>query len=160
MFYNQYILHRTKWNKATRFKENLSSPSASCFSVTKSCPTLCNPMDCGMSGSSVPHYLLEFAQIHVQWESVMLSNHLILCCPLLLLLSIFPSIFPIREPTELQHQSSQWIFCCPLLLRLSIFPSIFPIREPQYRSFSISPPNEYSGLISLGGFLLFLTVGS
>ena len=37
-----------------------------CFcSVTKLCVTLCHPMDCSMPGSSVLHYLLEFAQIHV-----------------------------------------------------------------------------------------------
>ena len=34
-------------------------------SVTQSCSTLCNPMDCNMPGSSVLHYLPEFAQIHV-----------------------------------------------------------------------------------------------
>ena len=56
----------------------------------------------------------------------MQSNHLILCCPLLLLPSIFPSI--------------------------SVFSSesVLPIRWPKYWSFSfsISPSNEYSGLIS------------
>ena len=36
-----------------------------CCSVAKSCPTLCNPMDCSTPGSSVLHYLLEFAQMHV-----------------------------------------------------------------------------------------------
>ena len=34
-------------------------------SVAQSCPTLFNPMDCSMPGSSVLHYLLEFAQIHI-----------------------------------------------------------------------------------------------
>ena len=33
--------------------------------VNKLCPTFCNPMDCSMPGSSVLHYLPEFAQIHV-----------------------------------------------------------------------------------------------
>ena len=57
-------------------------------------------------------------------ESVMPSNHLILCCPLLLPPSIFPSIF-----------SNESVLC---------------IRWPRYWSFSfnISPSNEYSGLIS------------
>ena len=57
-------------------------------------------------------------------ELVMPSNHLILCCPLFLLPSIFPSsrVF-----------SSESVFC---------------IRWPKYWSFSISPSNEYSGLIS------------
>ena len=57
-------------------------------------------------------------------ESVMPSNHLILCCLLLLLPSIFPSI------------------------RLFSNESAFCIRWPKYWSFSISPSNEYSGLIS------------
>ena len=49
-------------------------------------------MDCGMLGFPVLYYLLEFAQIHVHDESVMPSNHLILCCPVLLLPSIFSSV--------------------------------------------------------------------
>ena len=59
-------------------------------------------------------------------ELVMPSNHLILCCPLLLLPSIFPSI------------------------RVFSSESVLRIRWPQYWSFSfrISPSNEYSGLIS------------
>ena len=36
-----------------------------CCSVTKSCPTLCDPMDCSTPGFSILHYLLEFAQTHV-----------------------------------------------------------------------------------------------
>ena len=59
-------------------------------------------------------------------ELVMPSSHLILCCPLLLLPSIFPSI------------------------RVFSHESVLPIRWPKYWrfSFSISPSNEYSGLIS------------
>ena len=49
-----------------------------CCSVTRSCPTLCNPMGCSMPGSSVLHYLPEFAQLMLI-ELVMLDNHLILC---------------------------------------------------------------------------------
>ena len=57
-------------------------------------------------------------------ELVMPSNHLILCHPLLLLPSIFPSI------------------------RVFFKESVLHIRWPNYWSFSISPSNEYSGLIS------------
>ena len=61
-----------------------------CCAVIKLCPTLCNPMDCSTPGFPVLHHLLESAQIHVQ--SVMLSNHLILCpITLFLLPSVFPS---------------------------------------------------------------------
>ena len=57
-------------------------------------------------------------------ESVMPSNHLILCRPLLLLPSVFSSI------------------------KVSSNKSALHIRGPKYWSFSISPSNEYSGLIS------------
>ena len=63
---------------------------AAVLEVAKSFSTLCNPTDHCTPDSSVLHYLLEFAQIHVHW--VMLSNHLILCCLLFFLPSIFPSI--------------------------------------------------------------------
>ena len=94
-------------------------------SVTKSCPTPYSPMDRSTPSYSALHSLPEFAQIHVLWV-VMLSNHLILCHPLFLLLSVFPSI---------RVFSSEWAFC---------------IRWPKSwsSSFSISPFNEYSGLIS------------
>ena len=59
-------------------------------------------------------------------ESLMPSNHLILCCPLLLLPSIFSSI------------------------RVFSNESVLGIRWPRYWSFSIGPSNEYSGLISFG----------
>ena len=61
----------------------------------------------------------------MSFESVMPSNHLIFCCPFLLL----PSMFPIIK-----------VFSSKLALY---------IRWPQYWSFSISPSNEYSGFISL-----------
>ena len=60
-------------------------------SVTKSCPTLCDSMDCSTPGFPVLHYLPEFAQTHVHWVR-MPSKDLFLCCPLLLLPSIFCSI--------------------------------------------------------------------
>ena len=55
------------------------------------CVRLCDPMDCSMPGFSVLYQLLELAKL-MSTESVMPSNHLILCQPLLLLVSIFPSI--------------------------------------------------------------------
>ena len=60
-------------------------------SVAQSCPTLFNPMDCSMPGLPVCHQLLEFTQTHVHWVWTMPSNHLILCCPLLLCLWSFPA---------------------------------------------------------------------
>ena len=65
--------------------------SVKCSSVPQPCPTLCDPMDCNTPGFlsfTISQSLLKLMSI----ESVMLSNHLILFCPLLLLPSIFPSI--------------------------------------------------------------------
>ena len=82
-------------------------------------------MDCSTQGFPVLYHLPEPAQTHVI-ESLMSSSHLVLCCPLLLLPSIFPSIR---------------VFSNELALH---------IRWPKYWSFSfsISPSSEYSGLIS------------
>ena len=88
-------------------------------------------MDCSIPVFTVHHQLLELPQTHVQrvgseMASVMPSNHLILCCPFLLLPLIFPSI------------------------RVFSNESVLRIMWPKYCSFSfsISPSNEYSGLIS------------
>ena len=73
-----------------------------CCSVTKSHLTLCHPMFCSTPGFPVLYYVLEFAQTHVHGVT-MPSNHLIICCPLLLLPSIFPNglALHIRWPTYL-----------------------------------------------------------
>ena len=85
-------------------------------SATQSC--LCDPMDCNTPGSSVLYYLWEFVQIHVR-ESVMLSNHLILCYPLLFLPLIFPSIRVSSNELALHMRwPKYWSFSC------SISPSI------------------------------------
>ena len=89
---------------------------------TQSCPTLCDLMDCTCQASlSITNSwsLLKLMSI----ESVMPSTHLILCHPLLLPL-VLPSI------------------------RVFSSESVLHIRWPKYWSFSISPSNEYSGLIS------------
>ena len=77
----------------------------SCCSVTQSCSTLCDPMDCSMPGFSVLYHHLEFAQTHIHW--VMPFDHLILSHPLLLLPSIFPASgsFPMSQLFALSGQS-------------------------------------------------------
>ena len=91
-------------------------------SVTQSCLTHCDPMNCSTPGLHV--HIPEFTQTQVHW--VMPSSHLILCRPLLLLPSLFPSI------------------------RVFSNESAFRIRWPKYWgfSFNISPSKEHSGLIS------------
>ena len=68
-----------------------------CCSVAKSCPTLQDSVDCSTPGFPVLHYLPEFKPTST--ESVMPFNHLILCCPLLLLLQSFPASgsFPVSQ---------------------------------------------------------------
>ena len=94
-------------------------------SFTQSCPALCDPMNHSTPGLLVHHQFPELAQTHVH-PSVMSSNHLILCHPLLLLPLLFPSI------------------------RVSSNELVLLIRWPKYWSFSfsISPSNEHSGLVS------------
>ena len=67
-------------------------------SFAQSCLTLWDPMDCRMPGFPVLPHLPEFAQTH-SILSMMPSNHLILCCLLLLLPSIFPASgsFPMSQ---------------------------------------------------------------
>ena len=92
-------------------------------------PDSLQPQGYSMLGFPVLHYLLDFAQTHVK-ETMIPSNHLILCHPLLLLPSVFPSIRVFSSESLLQ--------------------SVLRIRWPKYWSFSfsISPSNENSGLIS------------
>ena len=95
-------------------------------SIAQLCLTPCDPMNRSMPGLPVHHQLPELPRLK-SIEPVMPSNHLILCCPLLLLPSIFSSI------------------------RVFSNESALLIRWPKYWSFSfnISPSNEHPGPISL-----------
>ena len=95
------------------------------FQLLSHCLTLCDPTDCSTPVSlsfTISRSLLKLISI----ESVMPSNHLIFCCPLFFLPSVFPSIGVFSND------------------------SVLHIRWPKYWSFSfsISPSNKYSGLIS------------
>ena len=96
------------------------------FSVTQLCLTLCDPTDCSTPGLSVPHHLPKFAYVHVHCigDAIWPSHPLTPSSPSALNPSLYRGLF-------------QWVS--------------FSIRRPKYWSFSfsISPFNEYSGLISL-----------
>ena len=83
-------------------------------------------MDCSTPGFPVHHQLPKLAQTHVHRVAGAIQPYHPLCCPLLLLLSVFPNIRVFSNESALH------------------------IRWPKYWSFSfsISPSNEYSGLIS------------
>ena len=94
-------------------------------SVSQLCLTLCDPMDCSMPGLLVLHHLLELAQTPVHWVSDAIQPS----CPLS---SPFPPAFNLSSIRVFYNESA----VC--------------ITWPKYWSFSfsISPSNEYSGLIS------------
>ena len=116
-------LSRYRFNFLTHYQSFPKWLSVS--SVTQLCPTLCDPMDCSTPGFPVQHELWSLLKL-MSTESVIPSNHLILCRPPFLPPSIFPSI------SVFSNESVLWI------------------RWPKYWSFSfsVSPANEYSGLIS------------
>ena len=95
-------------------------------------------MDCSTPGFPVHHQLLELTQTHVHQigDAIQPSNHLILCCPLLLPPSVLPSI------------------------RVFSNESVLHIRWPKYWSFSfsISPSKEHPGLIFRMDWLDLLAV--
>ena len=93
--------------------------------VTQSCPALCDPMECSTPDFPVHHQLSEPAQTHIHQVGDTIQ-HLILCHPLLLLLSILPRI------------------------RVFSNESVLHIRWPNYwsLSFSVSLSSAYLGLIS------------
>ena len=93
--------------------------------VSQSCPTLCDRINPSTPGLPVHHQLRSLSKL-MSVESMMLCNHLILCCPLLLLPSIFPSIRAFSNESALR------------------------IRWPKYWSFSfnISLSSQHPGQIS------------
>ena len=119
--------------------QSVCFPYHACCSVTQSCHSLYDPMDCNMPPFPVLHHLPEFSQTHVI-ESVMPSNPLIFCCPLL----FSPSVI--------------------LSIRVFSSESALSIRWPKYWSFSfsISPSNEFPGLIyfRIDWFDLFVVQGT
>ena len=94
-------------------------------SVTQSCPTLCDPMNCSMPGLPVHHQLLEFTQTHVHWVSD----------------AIQPS-HPLSSPSPLAPNPSH--------IRVFSNESTLRMRWPKYWSFSFSiiPSKEIPGLFS------------
>ena len=94
-------------------------------SVTQSCPTLCNPMNCSMPDLPVHHQFLEFTQTHVHWVSDAIQPSHPLWSP-------SPPTFSLSQDQGLFNES------------------VLRIRWPKYWSFSfnISPSNEHPGLIS------------
>ena len=100
-----------------------------CCSVTESCLTLCDPMDCSTPALPVLHYLLKFAQIHIHW---------------------------VRYATKTSHFVAPSSSCPQSFQASRSFNELaLSIRWPKNRSFSTNPSNEYSGLISFRIWLVW-----
>ena len=121
--------HRTIHQKCAVYKR-------CCCLVGRLYLTLCDPIKPAAHQASLSFTISQSLLKLMSIELVMPSNHLILCCPFLLLPSIFPSIR---------------VFSRELAVR---------IRWPKYWSFSISPSNEYSGLISFRIYICKLYLNS
>ena len=96
-----------------------------CCSFAQLCPTLRNPMDCSKLGFPVLHHLPEFAQTHVHWVGGAIKPSRPLSSP-------SPPAFNLSQNQGLSNESA-------LCIRGTLYWSF---------SLSISPSNEYSGLIS------------
>ena len=108
------------WKLETNFHVTFKCNLHCCYSVNKSCPTLCDPMDCSTPGFPVLHHRLEFAQTHVHsvGDAIQPSQ---------------PLLSPSPPAFNLSHVFSNESVLC--------------IRWPKYWGFifSISPSNECSG---------------
>ena len=120
----EHILNGNPFLPPSESSQSVVLSNTCCCSVAKSCPTLCNPIDCSTPGSSILHYLPEFAQAHV--------HRVWWCQP-----NISSSAIPF-SPSQSFPASDlfQWLGSLHL--------------GPKYWDFSlsISPSNEFSGLIS------------
>ena len=107
------------------FNSPASTISLKFSSVAQSCPTLCNPMNCSTPGLPVHHQLPEFTQAHIHWvgHAIQPSRPLSSPSPPALNLSQHQGLF--KWVSSLHQVAKYWSF-----------------------SFSISPSNEYSRLIS------------
>ena len=112
------------WSSRTRLPKSPKSClyfSVQSSSVTQSCPTLCNPMDCSSPGFPIHQQLLEFAQtpVHRVSDAIQPSHPLLSPSPPDFNLSQHQDLFQWVSSShqvarvlelQLQHQSFQWIF--------------------------------------------------
>ena len=127
------------WDHSVELSQLIQSSFLLLLNGLLLCPTLCNTTECSTPGFPVPHHLPELAQTHIYWVGDAIQ-HLILFPPLILLPSIFPSIREFSNELALHIRwQNYWSF-----------------------SFSISPSNDYSGLISfrIDWFDLFSVQGT
>ena len=116
-----------------RFQQTLTHSLSQFSSVTQSCLTLCDYMDCSTLGFPVYHQFPELTQTHIHWVSDAIQ-------PSHPLLSPSPPAFNLSQHQGLFQWVSYWIR----------WPEYWSFIQHQWSWFSMSPSNEYSGVISLG----------
>ena len=129
------------WRQFETRAHHLTSSLYCCYSVSQSGPTLWDPMDCSTPGFPVLGTGMspEFTQTQAI-ESAMSSNHLILCCPIFLLPSVFPSIrtFSNERLFTSSDQSIRTSASASVLPKNILSPSLYTkIREQQTNYFSL-----------------------
>ena len=113
--------NKTVYFWVKRALEGICCCCCCCCSVTKSCPSLCDAMDCSTPGSPVLHCLPGFAQIHINWisDAIQPSYPLLPPSPFAFNLSqhwiLFQWVGSLHQMAkvlelQLQHQSFQWAF--------------------------------------------------
>ena len=133
MFFKSVFSHHTvSCTNILDLQYLFHSRQCCCYSVTKSCLILCDPMDCNMPGLPVPHHLLEFAQVRVRWigDAIQSSHPLLPSSTFAFNLSQHQ----VAKVLKLQPTPLSWLFASG--------------GQSISFSFSINPSNDYSGLIS------------
>ena len=131
-----------------------------CCSVTKLCPTLCDPMDCSIPGLPVHHQIPEFTHTHVHWvgDAIQPSHPLPSPSPPALKLSQHQRLFKWVSSShqvakglefQLQHQSFQWTFRTDFLQN-GLVGSPCSLRDSQ----ESSPTPQFKSINSLALSLL------
>ena len=114
------IMHSTHYHLHYYATVHLTPVFIQFTSVTQSCPTLCNPIDCSMPGLPVHHQLKQFTQTQVHWvsDAIQPSHPLLATSPAFNLSQhqgLFRWVSSLHQVAkvlefQLQHQSFQWIF--------------------------------------------------
>ena len=119
LYWDEQVIALFSWYRVN--KHFLGSWRKLCCSVSKSCLTLCDPLDYSTSRFPVHHHLLEFAQTHVCWvsDTILTISSLLPPSPFAFSLSHHQGLFQWVSSShhmakvlkfQLQHQSFHWVF--------------------------------------------------
>ena len=153
--HSNILVWRIPWTEEAGGLQSIGSHPIQFSSVTQSCLTLCDPMDCSTSGFPEHHQILELAQTHVHWigDAIQPSHPLLFPSSPTFRLSQHQDIFKWVSSShkvakllefQLQHQAFQWIFRVDFLENVLVGSSCYTrthkgIFQPSVLSFLYSP---------------------